>query len=69
MDALSYLSAIALDLEVTCLDLSMQRPSIHPYAYRTRIPLFTTFVTTVFTLLLLLLYYSYYKTVATDKLL
>src|SRR4051812_35491459 len=29
----------ALDLEVTCLDSSMQRPSIHPYAYRTRIPL------------------------------
>src|SRR3954467_13840391 len=27
----------ALDLEVTCLDSSMQRPSIHPYAYRTRI--------------------------------
>ena len=49
--------------------LSMQRPSIHPYAYRTRIPLFTAFVTTVFALLLLLLYYSYYKTVATDKLL
>ena len=46
----------------------MQRPSIHPYAYRTRIPLFTSFVTTVFALLLLLLYYSYYKTVATDKL-
>ena len=49
--------------------LSMQRPSIHTYAYRTRIPLFTAFVTTVFALLLLLLYYSYYKTVATDKLL
>src|SRR3954470_7512995 len=27
----------ALDLEVRCLDSSMQRPSIHPYAYRTRI--------------------------------
>src|SRR4051812_45230433 len=27
----------ALDLEVTCLELSMQRSSIHPYAYRTRI--------------------------------
>src|SRR5215216_2426268 len=47
----------------------MQRPSIHPYAYRTRIPRFTAFVTTVFALLLLLLCYSYYKTVATDKLL
>ena len=49
--------------------LSMQRPSIHPYAYRTRIPLFTAIVITVFTLLLLLLCYSYYETVATDKLL
>jgi len=47
----------------------MQRPSIHPYAYRTRIPLFTAIVTAVFALLLLLLYYSYYKTVANDKLL
>ena len=49
--------------------LSMQRPSIHPYAYRTRILLFTTIVTSVFILLLLLLYYCYSKTVATDKLL
>ena len=49
--------------------LSMQRPSIHPYAYRTWIPLFTAFVTTVFALLLLLLCYSYYKTVAIDKIL
>ncbi len=46
----------------------MQRLSIHPYAYRTRILLFTAIVTDVFTLLLLLCY-SYYKTVATDKLL
>ena len=47
----------------------MQRPSIHPYAYRTQILLFATIVTIAFVLLLLLLCYCYYKTVATDKLL
>ena len=47
----------------------MQRPSIHPYAYRAHILLFATIVTTAFVLLLLLLCYYYYKTVATDKLL
>src|SRR5215216_5494934 len=51
----------ALDLEVTCLDSSMQRPSIHPYAYRTRIPLFTFTVTIAPVLLLLLLCCCYYK--------
>src|SRR3954462_14304392 len=45
----------ALDLEVTCLDSFMQRPSIHPYAYRTRILLFTVTVPIATILLLLLL--------------
>src|SRR3954470_5180743 len=45
----------ALDLEVTCLDSSMQRPSIHPYAYHTRIPLLPLL------LLLLLFHCCYYK--------
>ena len=49
--------------------LSMQRPSIHPYAYHTHILLFANIVTIAFVLLLLLLCYCYYKTVATDKLL
>src|SRR3954465_3287844 len=51
----------ALDLEVTCLDLSMQRPSIHPYAYRAHILLFATTVTIALVLLLLLLCFCYYK--------
>ena len=45
--------------------LSMQRPSIHPYAYCTRIPLFTVAVTISPVSLLMLLLQS----VATDKLL
>src|SRR4051812_8203070 len=45
----------ALDLEVTCLDSCMQHPSIHPYAYHTRIPLFTVTVTIALLSLLLLL--------------
>src|SRR4051812_22963792 len=53
----------ALDLEVTCLDSSMQRPSIHPYAYRTRIPLFPLL------LLLLLFHCCCYFAIATTKLL
>src|SRR4051812_46652473 len=47
----------------------MQRPSIHPYAYRILILLFHTIATIVLILLLLLFCYWYYKTVATDKLL
>ena len=47
--------------------LVMQRPSIHPYAYRAHILLFASNVTIALVLLLLLL--CYYKTVATDKLL
>ncbi len=46
----------ALDLEVTCLDLSMQRPSIHPYAYRILILLFIIIAIAVFLLLLLLFF-------------
>src|SRR4051812_46779908 len=38
----------------------MQRPSIHPYAYRTHILLFATTVT-IALVLLLLLWYWYYK--------
>src|SRR3954463_2094143 len=52
----------SLDIEVTCLDSFMQRPSIHPYAYRTRIPLFTVTVTIApVSLLLLLFCCCYYK--------
>ena len=43
--------------------LSMQRPSIHPYAYRTRIPLL------LLLLLLSLLYYCCYFAIPTTKLL
>src|SRR3954469_1019669 len=53
----------ALDLYVTCLDSSMQRPSIHPYAYHTRIPLLPLL------LLLLLFYCCCFFVVATIKLL
>src|SRR3954471_4743844 len=53
--------AIALDVEVTCLDSSMQRPSIHPYAYHAHILLFATTVTIAPVLLLLLLCCCYYK--------
>src|SRR4051812_23452149 len=59
--AYSYLSAIALDLKVTCLDSSMQRPSIHPYAYHTHILLFATTDTIAPVLLMLLLCGCYYK--------
>src|SRR4051812_16555678 len=39
----------------------MQHPSIHPYAYRTQIPLFTITVTIALVSLLLLLCCYYYK--------
>src|SRR3954468_4594363 len=45
----------ALGIEVTCLDSSMQRPSIHPYAYRAHILLFATTITIALVLLLMLL--------------
>src|SRR3954470_20585327 len=51
----------ALDLEVTCLDSSMQCPSIHPYAYRAHILLFFATVTIAHVSLLLLLCCCYYK--------
>src|SRR4051812_30331538 len=51
----------ALDIEVTSLDSSMQRPSIHPYAYRAHILLFAATVTIAPVSLLLFLCSYYYK--------
>ena len=59
-----------LDLIITCIILSMQRPFIHPYAYSILILLFTSISAAVFISFLLLFHYCYcYKTVTTDKLL